>query len=126
MECDEAICVFGRLRIAERVAQPVCWCRQGIAGTAGRFVFWLCGRKWCAGRMTEYDLRKLKRNDLLEMMLDQAKELERVKQELEQRTGQLEQCRKELEAARPPCTNGDRHRRSRLDRRCGPEAQRDF
>lgn len=50
--------------------------------------------------MTEYDLRKLKRNDLLEMMLDQAKELERVKQELEQRTGQLEQCRKELEAAR--------------------------
>lgn len=23
-ECDEAICVYGRLRIAEQVAQPVC------------------------------------------------------------------------------------------------------
>ena len=49
--------------------------------------------------MTEYNLRQLKRNDLLEMMLDQAKELERVKHELEQRTSELEQCRKELEEA---------------------------
>ena len=48
----------------------------------------------------EQDLRQLRRGDLVELMLEQAKQLESVKRELRRRDEELEQCRKELEDAR--------------------------
>lgn len=48
----------------------------------------------------EQDLRQLRRGDLVELMLEQAKQLESVKRELRRRDEELEQCRKELEEAR--------------------------
>ena len=51
--------------------------------------------------MQSNNLKSLKRDELLKMMLQQAKELESLKQEMEARNSELEQYKKRLEGARP-------------------------
>ena len=52
-------------------------------------------------RMQSNNLKSLKRDELLKMMLQQAKELESLKQEMEARNSELEQYKKRLERAQP-------------------------